>query len=60
LSIAKQLIEMHGGSITVSSTMGNGSEFTISLPSRSIIDSDMPQMISILFERQKKDNRGEG
>jgi len=32
LSIAKQLIEAHGGKITVESTVGQGSTFTVHLP----------------------------
>ncbi|MBN2444784.1 MAG: response regulator [Spirochaetales bacterium] len=32
LSITKQLVELHGGKITVSSSMGEGSVFTFSIP----------------------------
>ncbi|MCM3701462.1 ATP-binding protein [Paenibacillus macerans] len=32
LSICKQLVELHGGTITVQSTLGQGSEFTFTLP----------------------------
>ena len=32
LSIVKQLVNMHGGTITVASKAGNGSEFTVTLP----------------------------
>ena len=32
LSIVKQLVNMHGGTITVESKAGNGSEFTVTLP----------------------------
>ncbi len=32
LSIAKSIAEAHGGSLTVASTLGNGSEFTLKLP----------------------------
>lgn len=32
LSLSKELVELHGGSITVSSTMGKGTEFTLIFP----------------------------
>ena len=32
LALAMRLVEMHGGTITVSSTLGQGSEFVVSLP----------------------------
>lgn len=32
LSITKQLVEMHGGTITVQSELGKGSRFTVTLP----------------------------
>ncbi|MBN1487626.1 MAG: PAS domain S-box protein [Anaerolineae bacterium] len=32
LALVHQLVEMHGGSITVESTIGKGSRFTVSLP----------------------------
>jgi signal transduction histidine kinase len=34
LAIAKRLIEMHGGTIGVESTLGQGSTFRIKLPAR--------------------------
>src|SRR4051812_7035589 len=32
LSLVKRLVEMHGGSITATSELGHGSEFTVRLP----------------------------
>ena len=32
LAIAKQIIELHGGNITVSSKRGKGTKFEISIP----------------------------
>ena len=32
LSIAQAIAQAHGGEITVSSTLGRGSQFTVSLP----------------------------
>lgn len=32
LSIAKKIIETHGGTIEVSSTVGTGTTFTVNLP----------------------------
>jgi len=34
LSVAKQIVEMHGGTISVKSSLGGGSNFTIRLPAR--------------------------
>lgn len=35
LALAKQLVELHGGTITVKSRVGHGSTFTVTLPARS-------------------------
>ena len=32
LAISQRIIELHGGKLTVSSTINNGSEFNFSLP----------------------------
>ncbi|MFH0966600.1 MAG: ATP-binding protein [Methanobacteriota archaeon] len=38
LSICKKLVELHGGTITVTSVSGEGSVFTVSIPVRNIPD----------------------
>ncbi|MEW5957144.1 MAG: two-component regulator propeller domain-containing protein [Chloroflexota bacterium] len=43
LSITKQLVEMHGGAIQVSSTVGQGSRFTFTLP----ISPEQPSTLSL-------------
>ena len=44
MALVKRLVEMHGGTIEVSSTLGEGSEFVVSLPvDRPIAVSRKPQ-----------------
>jgi two-component system sensor histidine kinase KdpD len=43
LAIAKEIAEAHGGSVSVESQMGNGTRFTISLPSASVGAAIMEQ-----------------
>ncbi len=59
LSLVKALVEMHGGSISVNSRLGEGSEFIVSLPARKLdnisalennmIYEDSKEKISIEF-----------
>jgi signal transduction histidine kinase len=41
LSLVKSLVEMHGGTISVKSVMGEGSEFIITLPVRMLNNTDI-------------------
>ncbi|MEG4860060.1 ATP-binding protein [Microcoleus sp. K1-B6] len=43
LTVAKQLVELHGGQISVSSTVGVGSQFTFTLP----VSESQPEFSSI-------------
>src|SRR5262249_24834270 len=54
LAITKQLMELHGGSINVSSEIGNGSRFTFCLPlsttTRAMLTPEVPdQLTSRIF-----------
>jgi signal transduction histidine kinase/ligand-binding sensor domain-containing protein/HPt (histidine-containing phosphotransfer) domain-containing protein/BarA-like signal transduction histidine kinase len=41
LAVSKQLVELHGGKITVSSTLNKGSTFSFTLPVYSVDESDL-------------------
>ncbi|MNW54015.1 Sensor protein TorS [compost metagenome] len=56
LSICKQLVELHGGDLTVSSEMNKGSVFSLNLP---IADASLPLKQSALSELEA-DERLEG
>jgi CheY-like chemotaxis protein/two-component sensor histidine kinase len=56
LAITKTFVEMMGGSINVSSTFGQGSTFTIHLPT-SVIEKDIEQ-IHTKHHTKKEDNEG--
>ena len=47
LSIAKELAQLHGGDITVSSTLGKGSDFVVRLPFASTVFKDAMEYESI-------------
>lgn len=42
LALAKELIELHGGSIALESEVGTGSCFTVTLPRRLVVDTALP------------------
>ncbi len=48
LSIVKQLVELHGGTITLNSKYGKGSEFIVELPARYLKEEEM----DCSFERE--------
>lgn len=55
LSLTKELVELHGGSISVSSTSGNGTEFIISFPSSSLSTSNQrKQEVSKDYNRDRE------
>jgi signal transduction histidine kinase len=46
LALSRRLIEAHGGHLTVSSTLGRGSEFTFVLPRRRVAGPDQPTTLA--------------
>jgi signal transduction histidine kinase/CheY-like chemotaxis protein/AraC-like DNA-binding protein len=50
LSIAKEITEMHGGSITVNSIAGVGSEFTVALPIQAPAIEELTHQSSLIEE----------
>ncbi len=52
LSISQAIAQAHGGSVSVSSTEGKGSEFTLSLPIYSIESKKITQEKSIFLSKQ--------
>jgi PAS domain S-box-containing protein len=56
LSLVKALVEMHGGSISVKSTLAEGSEFTVKLPVRKIDEPDNAENHIIFQENTEKIN----
>ena len=42
LTLARQIVEAHGASLTLSSTPGHGSVFTVTLPASSVVNLPLP------------------
>jgi signal transduction histidine kinase len=57
LSICKQVVEGHGGNITVESKEGEGSTFTIKLPIHTKEVSEEPTFAAMLAEKCEKSAR---
>ncbi|MFT6208931.1 MAG: signal transduction histidine kinase, partial [Colwellia sp.] len=47
LAVSKQLVELHGGTITVISTQNKGSIFSFTLPIYDISDSELSELIAV-------------
>lgn len=56
LSIVKSLVELHGGSITVDSKYGKGTEFTIELPAKQVCYCDAIMQEAVKGENIEKIN----
>lgn len=56
LSLVKALVEMHGGDISVKSTLDEGSEFTVKLPVRKVDEPDNEESHIIYQENTEKIN----
>lgn len=54
LSLVKSLIEMHGGNIDVKSSVGEGSEFTITLPARTVNYPEPPDNGALYQDNKEK------
>jgi signal transduction histidine kinase/ligand-binding sensor domain-containing protein/HPt (histidine-containing phosphotransfer) domain-containing protein len=46
LAVSKQLVELHGGKITVSSTLNKGSTFSFTLPAYNLSDSELKEFVA--------------
>ncbi|MGD8639648.1 MAG: response regulator, partial [Gammaproteobacteria bacterium] len=63
LSLSKLLVEKLGGTIDVESTKGVGSNFSVSIPADTLVDSEMAhnanEIPEIVYENQSNDTNGE-
>lgn len=59
LSLAKAFVELHGGSITVGSKLGEGSKFTVTIPVKHISDSAEPVSTKVITDSDVNVELGE-
>ncbi len=55
LAISKRLVEIHQGAISVTSEVGEGSRFTITLPGRIVAEEPVPEKSAIQDHKQTTD-----
>ncbi|MCP5108942.1 MAG: response regulator [bacterium] len=55
MSIIKEIVEMHGGKVEVTSKMGEGTHFTITLPQPEDIDAEIPEEKAAAGESRSED-----
>ncbi|MBI9081108.1 MAG: response regulator [Pseudodesulfovibrio sp.] len=56
LSITRHLVELHGGTLRVSSRFGRGSTFSFTLPlyDANVVDSEIPQCVNSVLESEDR------
>jgi signal transduction histidine kinase len=47
LALARCLVELHGGGVSVQSALGQGSTFTIRLPVTPVVRLDLQEQVSV-------------
>lgn len=59
LSLSKAFVELHGGTITVESKLGEGSKFTVTIPVKHIADSAEPVSAKVITDSDVNVELGE-